>query len=465
METIDLLELNPNIMTHTSNIEPINNIININNYHSYDTYEDEDYNDDDEYFEFFTKEEEGHLIENVFYIIESIIVKNPLIYNYPNYQELITEEVIELLNIQLGHIYEITEQNSEDFNEELLNIVNQSFKLFHKHILPKRSFKRTFIRKLPNTQLLSSIIDHLKSKPQPEQRSDEWYKFRYNTLTASNIWKAFGTDAVKNQLIYEKCNPLNSNKFITSIDTPMHWGQKYEPLSVMFYEKKYKTTIGEFGCILHDHYDFIAASPDGINIDVNSNRFGRMLEIKNIVNREMNGIPKLEYWIQMQVQMEVCNLNECDFLETKFVEYESKEEFDNDGNFNYTHNHKLKGIIMMFNKGDNTPMYIYPPLNLTEIEFNEWEETTMNKYNEYVWIRNIYWNLEDVSCVLVLRNKLWFNHAIHVLNDIWNIIKREKIEGFEHRAPKRKITKKNNELYDNIEIKNKCFINISTLDK
>lgn len=451
MNKLDSIEINMNI------INDIHYILN-------DEYDDFDDIDDIDDFEFFTKEEEGHLIENTFYMIENIIITNPLIYNEPKYQEIITNDIIDLLNIQLCDVYEITEQNSKEFNEELLNIINHAFKLFHKHVCPKRSFKRTFIRKDPNIPFLMSIIDHLKSKPQPEQKTEEWYKFRYNTLTASNIWKAFGTEAVKNQLIYEKCNPFNSKKFSTSMDTPMHWGHKYEPLSVMFYEKKYNTKIGEFGCISHDNYDFIAASPDGINIDMTSKRYGRMLEIKNIVNREMNGIPKLEYWIQMQVQMEVCNLNECDFLETKFLEYESKDEYDNDGNFNYTHNNKLKGIIMLFNKGDN-PLYVYPPLNITEEEFNDWEEKTMNEYSEFVWIRNIYWKLEDVSCVLVLRNKLWFKYAITILNDIWNTIKREKIEGFEHRAPKRKITRKNNDNLEYPEIKNKCLINISLLDK
>ena len=50
-----------------------------------------------------------------------------------------------------------------------------------------------------------------------------------------------------------------------------------------------------------------------------------MLEIKNIVNREINGIPKKEYWIQMQLQMEVCDLGECDFLETRFKEIIKKK--------------------------------------------------------------------------------------------------------------------------------------------
>ena len=33
--------------------------------------------------------------------------------------------------------------------------------------------------------------------------------------------------------------------------------------------------------------------------------------------------------IQMQIQMEVCELNRCDFLETRFIEYDSYDEFIN----------------------------------------------------------------------------------------------------------------------------------------
>jgi putative phage-type endonuclease len=411
--------------------------------------------------EIFTKEDEGHILENALHLIETYISKNALIYTNPDYQEIIINDILDIFEIQLYQIYEINHETKEDFKEELNLIIKHAFKTFHRHVVPIRSFKRTFIRKLPNIEIISKKIAYLKSKPQPEQKTEEWYKFRNNTLTASNIWKAFGSPAVINQLIYEKCNPSTSGKFSNSIDSPMHWGNKYEPLSVMVYENKYSTEIGEFGCILHDNYDFIAASPDGINIKESSKRYGRMLEIKNIVNREINGIPKLEYWIQMQIQMEVCDLNECDFLETRFIEYETKEDFDNDGTFNYTHNNKLKGIIMMFNKGD-TPHYVYPPLKLTEDDLEKWEEETMETYSDLVWVKNIYWKLEHISCVLVLRNKEWFNQAITVLNDIWNTIKREKLEGSSHRAPKKKTTRKNNneEITDE---KNKCFIDVKLL--
>ena len=83
----------------------------------------------------------------------------------------------------------------------------------------------------------------------------------------------------------------------------------------------------------HPKYPYIGASPDGINVDSTSGLYGRMLEIKNPTTREITGIPKEEYWVQMQLQMEVCGLNHCDFLETKFSVYETKEQFDEDGDF------------------------------------------------------------------------------------------------------------------------------------
>jgi putative phage-type endonuclease len=189
--------------------------------------------------------------------------------------------------------------------------------------MPPRSYSNTIILEDPHNNYITQQINVLRNKPQPIQRTKEWYEFRHNLITASNAYKAFENQKVKNQLIYEKCKPLDPSLYkeedikeviMVNTNTTLHWGQKYEPLSVKIYEHIYDTKIEDFGCIQHKNYLFIGASPDGINIDPHSKRYGRMLEIKNIVNREINGIPKKEYWVQMQLQMEVCELDECDFL-------------------------------------------------------------------------------------------------------------------------------------------------------
>lgn len=60
----------------------------------------------------------------------------------------------------------------------------------------------------------------------------------------------------------------------------------------------------------------------------------------------------------------------------------------------------------------------------------------MEKNIELEWFKNIYWKLDEFSCILVLRNKHWFKNAIPILQSIWNTIEIEKISGFQHRAPK-----------------------------
>ena len=189
-----------------------------------------------------------------------------------------------------------------------------------------------------------------------------------------------------------------------------------------------------------------------------------MLEVKNIVNREITGIPKFDYWIQMQIQMEVCNLNECDFLETRFIEYNDADEFYQDGNFNTTNDGKDKGIMLQFMK-DGMPIYKYAPWKCSEEEYKAWEQATMKETEipgECYWLQNIYWRLDEVSVVLVVRNKLWFESAIPVLENIWNIIVKERENGFEHRAPRKRI--KSDTKKDDPKDKMKCLIDLSDME-
>jgi putative phage-type endonuclease len=337
--------------------------------------------------------------------------------------------------------------------------VERGLSVFYKHIAPPRSNGPTFIRIKPNVDKLRKKISYLQSVPQPEQRTNEWYEFRYKHLTASNIWKIFISDSTRNQLIFEKCQPLNASKFSNvSLESPMHWGQKYEPVSVMLYEHMYSTKVSDFGCIPHRTLDFLAASPDGIVTQETSSRYGRMLEVKNIVNREITGIPKMEYWVQMQLQMEVCELNECDFLETRFQEYPSKEAFVEDNTTEY------KGVMLLFMTGSGKPVYEYAPLSMQI--YDDWQEEMMEKNQTLTWIKTIYWKLDQLSCVLVLRHKMWFASVIPQLKDIWATIEREKEEGYGHRVPKKagiKVKKLYSNGEDDITMKSQCFINISNL--
>lgn len=428
----------------------------------------------DTYSDYYELEHEEYLniLENAGLLIYELLSNEPNIYIQPNAHDIIINEVSDLLHHQMAEII--------DEGIDIEHIIEDALELFYKHIAPPRSFPKTFIRAKQNKEKLKQKIEYLLGVPQPEQRTDDWYNFRYKYLTASNIYKTFISDATRNQLIYEKCQPINPNKFkTTNTESTLHWGHKYEPLSISIYEEKYKTKVGEFGCIPHRHYGFLAASPDGINILESSDRYGRMVEVKNIVNREIDGIPKLEYWVQMQFQMEVCDLNECDFIETRFIEYDDQSSFEKDisssKKYNLTHDNKIKGIIMQFAKLGE-PHYVYAPNELikSKDQFELWEQSIMEDLESqgYSWIKNIYWKLDQFSCVLVLRNKFWFNNVIHMVEDLWNIIEKERQEGYHHRAPMKRPTKviklendnTNNSIYKPLKHSNTCFININTME-
>ena len=403
----------------------------------------------------FSSEEYGDLQESVLLLIDEYMSENILLMAEPNFHTVLFHEIYDILFLQNHHLI-----HDDKFDNELKSIIDDSISNYFTTIIPKRSYPTTFIRKTnPNKEKLTKKIHYLKNVPQPDQRTTEWYEFRYNLLTASTAWKGLDSRASINSLIYEKCQPLNTDKYNhVNTSSPFHHGTIYEPISISIYEKKYDTTVEDFGCIADNNHYFLGASPDGINVDINSSRYARMLEVKNIVNREISGIPKKEYWTQMQIQMGVCQLNECDFLETKFTEYEDKQSFDDDGSFNYSKDKKMKGIFVYFIK-DGKPYYEYPPIGLSQIEFAKWEQEIMEKNKDLTWNKNIYWKLDVYSCVLVLRNKKWFDTAVEKLHDVWKIIEKERVTGYSHRAPKSSGRKSN---YTSPVIKpfSGCVINI-----
>jgi hypothetical protein len=468
---------------------------------------------------FFNEEESLELYDTCYHIMEEFIYNNPKAITEPDFEEEFDENIKELMDSHFDSDIYYTEEAENEMDEIIDKVKND----FFTYVIPPRSYPKSLILNEPNIDLLTQKIKYLRSKPQPEQRTKEWYQFRYNLITASNAWKAFESQAVINQLIYEKCQPLqnicnnndnnndnnnnnnndnndnnndnndnnNDNNNIlpeeptklVNTNSTLHWGQKYEPLSVFVYEYAYNTKIGDFGCIQHDKYKFLGASPDGINIDPSSKRYGRMLEIKNIVNREIDGIPKKEYWIQIQLQMEVCDLNECDFLETKFIEYNSEEDFNEDtlNEISKTEDgeefmdkfvskdKKMKGLILYFHTKEGKPLYIYKPLDIVHHEdVNDWIGENVDLYEsdkyKHVFMKIIYWKMEQISCVLVCRNKEWFKYSIQELQNIWSIIETERVNGYEHRAPNRKTKKDNSDININTNVSKCLLLNVIKKD-
>ena len=374
--------------------------------------------------------------ESVCYIIDEIIINNIEMYSDKHFDELLFETVFDIVKKSYWDIINLFDFDVEGQVWDAIEIY------FYKHN-SFRSYSTTTIVNPPNKKKVKKLLTEYTNTPQLEQRSKEWFEFRRSGLSASDIWKAIDSQSMQNSLIYSKCKPMNMKlSKSTNINTAFHNGHLFETLSIMHYEFDYNTVVGEFGCMAHKDYKYLLASPDGINIKEGNDRYGRMVEVKNPTTRQLTGIPKKEYWIQMQLQMEVWDFDECDFLETVFKQYDTFQEFIADGDsFTRTANNKRKGIIIRFYDGEQ-PVYKYPPVDISKEEFNIWYDKTLDESTNLEFVCKIYWYLHDYSCVLVPRNKKWFNHVQPKLKNIWNTIEKERVEGYEHRKPKSKRKKK-----------------------
>jgi putative phage-type endonuclease len=170
--------------------------------------------------------------------------------------------------------------------------------------------------------LLKPAVEHIKSLPVIEQRSDEWYRIRDQMITASDFGQALGVGnfgSVKDFYI-KKCGYQEPPPFYMGC---LGHGIRYEPVATRAYELDMATTVHEFGLLQHPELQFLGASPDGIT------DHGIMIEIKCPFKRKIDGAIVDQYYYQMQGQLDVCNLDVChflDFAQKTFIFSEKKNE-------------------------------------------------------------------------------------------------------------------------------------------
>ena len=311
---------------------------------------------------FFEEDDAFELYITCIHLMEDFIQNNPKLITDPDFDEIFNDIIQEEMHVTFETDILYTDEAEEDMEE----IIEHAKTSFFKDYIPPRSYSTNLILKDVDKEYVTKQLQYLRNKPQPTQRTKEWYEFRHNLITASNAYKAFENQTTQNQLIFEKCKPLNSTLYIDGEDTEcikeiqfvnvnstLHWGQKYEPLSVKFYEHTYNTTVEDFGCIQHDTYKFIGASPDGIcskyTLDNKfSDRLGTMLEIKCPVTRDIHTKGKIEgdicpfyYYCQVQQQLVCCELDVCDFWQCKILEYKSRNEYLKDKRENTKHSNGI----------------------------------------------------------------------------------------------------------------------------
>ena len=388
------------------------------------------------------EEEYADVMEEIFENVETEIDNQLLRYsNATGFSTMVIDACMDYL-IEIGETQEWFDVCDDSHDAYLRNMVQHAYDtVIHEtmEIPTRQTSYDSWSDEGPNVPTETMAI--VNAAPIQKQRSPEWYETRRQLFSASNLSKLFASESQYNSLIYEKCKPIEirPDYGVSNDRSPMNWGIKYEPVTVMIYEDKNHTQINtNYGCIPHPALP-IGASPDGIVNDKTSSKYGRMIEIKNIYNREITGIPSEEYWVQMQAQMETCDLPYCDFVETRIKEYESQEAF-------LEGTHEYKGIILFLLPAHPSPstlnQFVYMPVNTPEpLEWLHNQQIKMEEEGLYVIYEKTYWYLDEYSCVLVKRNAPWFAKTIPIVKEAWDIVVKERVEGYEHRAPQRRVPK------------------------
>ena len=276
----------------------------------------------------------------------------------------------------------------------------------------KRDIKRRNINKNKKRKFMKihnpkEILNELIKKPFIKQRTPEWYKLREDRLTASDLY-----DAIKNPLSLAK-KKLKNSYFNSAAIPALKWGVMFEPVAIQIYAYLNKIKIHEFGLIINDDINNFGASPDGITDD------GIMIEIKCPYSRKIiiDKIPE-KYQYQIQGQLAVCKLEECDYIECEFKSYNSKDEYLSKlPDENYKH-----GIIAE-RKVNGDYEYKYSINNQTAIDNLKEMEKYINEGYDL-----IYWNLEliNIQRINFDKNK-WDTEILNKIDEFIEIYKQEKI--------------------------------------
>jgi len=254
---------------------------------------------------------------------------------------------------------------------------------------------------------VAALIDTL----QVQQRSPAWYAQSKTVLSASEFSNILGTPRSVANLALQKAAPVSTMSSGAACSTmsmsAFDWGIRFEPVVKQILNAIWGCEIAEVGRFIHPVDTRLAASPDGIILTAaDLKRVGRLLEIKCPVRREINGKIPFEYWCQMQIQMEVTGLDECEYVEMKLAAAYKDSQYSvptEDIGIMYS------GKIWLFQCVETCELkYAYTSLEKKDLELLEWH-----------YLEEIPWHLEKFFTETVSRDPSWFESTKQKQEEFW----------------------------------------------
>ena len=298
--------------------------------------------------------------------------------------------------------------------ERVLDFVTDAYDMFLKEALNPKWHDKTLDERV-------ALVESIKKRPQIEQRTEEWYANFSHVLTASEFSNLFASPKKWSDFVMAKARPSRDDRprrlaQPTDEMTPIAWGIRFEPVVKQILEFKDRSRIYESGRLRHPTNPFLAASPDGIiESAANPKQVGRLVEIKCPYSRTIGGEVPFEYWIQMQIQMEVTDIDECEYVEVDIVSARPKVEVvDLSGC-------SMKGTMYLLKQivDEDAPFeykYVYGDIGSTQIPSVDGYETQ----------ECIAWGLKRMHRKIVHRDRAWFESTKPWQDAFWVDVDRVK---------------------------------------
>jgi hypothetical protein len=269
-----------------------------------------------------------------------------------------------------------------------------------------------------------AAAEHILARPQVPQRTLEWYAQGKRVLTASEFATIFASPRTRGQLVMSKAAGLapgadavaltNRLACMTCEMGPFDWGVRFEPVVKQVLETRWGARIAEAGRLLHPSDPRLAASPDGLILDATDpEHVGRLLEIKCPISRPIgNGVP-FEYWCQMQIQMEVTGIGECDYVEVKLQSIQKHESELPGGAAPEGH------VWLLQNPSTTQMVYVYTEEEKAEKEHAGWDI-----------VETIPWRVAGMWTKTVARDRAWYASTADTRAAFWRDVEAAQGGGF-----------------------------------
>lgn len=288
-------------------------------------------------------------------------------------------------------------------------------------------------------------VNRLAAANQVPQRTPEWYSQSKLMLTASEFSNVLGTPRAVSSLALQKVAPVaenlrpNTTACCTPEMSPFDWGIRFEPVVKQVMDMMGGAKIMDVGRIIHPENPRLAASPDGIIIAANDlNSIGRLVEIKCPVRRKIDGTIPHEYWCQMQIQMEVTGIDECEYVEMSFesgykehsyTDADAKETCSTELYDDYGERPMYFGYVWLFQEPESLELrYAYTYLEKKDLERDGW-----------CLQEEIPWHLKKLYRTIVVRDRGWYKGTVDKQEEFWKRVDDARNGLIE--APKKRVEK------------------------